>query len=258
MVEWSDYYGLFFGLGAIITAIHAYSLYSEPAPGGRSSVPVQMASADLIALCGPKAYFRGFLWYLAFTEAAYLVLATSGTVLTLASAVSGVPERGAGAMSAAAGIAPPNLLLPIAAASFLSTVPRLKLFSELEALLRRASHYLAGIPGTIYLISEAVEDFDLDAMPGDGGKSTVQRDAARLAESVSGAIQGKGLANATVDGLAKSIERVHVYWNWIAGIQGRQFWPPRSRDALRPQLSILGSQYQRFDSELTARLSEVS
>lgn len=255
MFQWSYEYAIFFALGAVIAGVHAYELYAEPAPGKRLLASELLASANLIALSGQRAYFRGFLWYLVITETAYVVLATSGTVLTLATEVAGVPAKNVGALSAAQGIASPNSLLPIAAASLLTTMVRVKPFSELESLLRRASHYLAGIPGTTYLIAEAVDDFDVHAAATGSVRSIVQVQAARQAASAGEKAVSRGLDPAAVEDLKSSIERLHVYRNWIFGSQDRQFWPQRCRDVLRVQFDSLAARLKDFDIQLEAQLA---
>lgn len=242
-------YSLFLVVGAFITGIHAWSLYGERTSRQEHSFSDLIGSTNIAALGGQSAFARGFLTYLLFNELVYLILATSSTILDYARKLD-VPEKLAGAMPASENLTSPNVLLPIAAATFLTTAARTKPFSEIESLLRRASHFLAGIPGTTYRIANAIGRFDFGAAAQSQQVSRIEAFSTRRAAQARELALHHRMDELDADDLADVVLRVNLFWGWATGTHGERSWSRQSREMLQPQFNTLLLRFEAFDSRL--------
>lgn len=246
-------YLFFFVIGALITGIHAYDLYRERTSPQEHYFSDLLATTNIAALGGQSAFARGFLAYLAINELIYLILATSTTILDYARKLA-VPEQTAGAMMVNDSLASPNILLPIAAATFLTTAARVKPFSEIESLLRRAAHFCAGIPATTYRIADAIASFDFGAIVATGQSSPVVAFSRRRADQTRSQALRQGMDELDAENLSDVVLRVYLFWGWASGVHGERCWTRQSRDLLKPQFDALLPRFDAFESRLKALL----
>ena len=165
----STTYLLLFLVGLFSVAVQSFKLYGTPLDNTRNlQTSVPLHSIPLISLGGLKPFVTGFVCYLMILEILYIVLSSSSVVLELAiksSATAASNTVGAVTEPVGNGV---KVYVPILASQLLVTLSQVKPFSEIEQMIRRMAHHLAGIRQNVYDINDKISGFDFMEGDNDG------------------------------------------------------------------------------------------
>lgn len=242
-------YLLLFLIGLFSVGVQSFKLYGTPL-GQRNSQRSSLLfdSVPLISLGGAKPFITGFVCYLFIIEVLYIVLSTSTVVLELAlGSTTGSSENVVGGMTEPddSGL---KVYVPILASQLLVTLSQIRPFSEIENMIRKMSHHIAGIPQNIYDINDRISSFNF--MVGDGGSAMelVKERMSRIQYLLPDPIKNRGEG----DKLQENLVKIYSLQSCTVGSESQKQFAMVTREALAAFSNPLNIKFESFDLKIEA------